>query len=327
MQTKPTLGFPCLLLLAAVAGGFTAGLAIVPRPAPRENLAAEAPAPIPLPGNAANPVAPMQRVPFSWASLESTNYEQYASNLRRIECPEPVITAIIHADLAAVLAPKYAALARSTRSLRTAPERSSAQARLEEEIASILYGGLKLPRTPRQVSALFTAEQEGVISEVTQRYPGTANRAARVRTLADTLPPEVFLYYKLDREGDALRIQDLLGGFEPTRDEFLAIAAAGDGNEGVRPWSELKPVIQRILTPERFALLTQMQKPELKAITELGRRLQWSADTVNALYELRQRYAPQDPSYRQQVEATLKLPAVINLYMSQPEIHPELARR
>jgi hypothetical protein len=64
--------------------------------------------------------APLQAerasLPFHWSQVESTNYLEYITNLRRIGCPEQTVRDIIVADVNQLFAPRYAALS------TTAPE-------------------------------------------------------------------------------------------------------------------------------------------------------------------------------------------------------------
>jgi hypothetical protein len=54
------------------------------------------------------PVQPALVTSFRWSSLESTNYQEYIANLRRIGCPEDTIRDIIVADISKLYGPREA---------------------------------------------------------------------------------------------------------------------------------------------------------------------------------------------------------------------------
>ena len=60
--------------------------------------------------NATNLLAALNRSPFTWNGIESTNYPTYIANLRAIGCPEETVRDIIITDVAKLYARRRAAL-------------------------------------------------------------------------------------------------------------------------------------------------------------------------------------------------------------------------
>jgi len=193
------------------------------------------------------PVAPPSRepmrepegetiIPFHWSRLESTNYATYADNLRAVGCPEAVLTAIIQADLTRAYAPRFAEASKAVAGLPLPEvEKQRRHAEIKREIESILYDQLRLQRPERQAHSRFAAQQEEKIAEAWRLFPqpqadptnpesiaqARSNREARLQFLSQHLSADELLYYKLEREGDARRVEMLLAGMQPTKEEFL----------------------------------------------------------------------------------------------------------
>src|SRR6185436_7053259 len=183
-------------------------------------------------------------------------------------------------------------------------ERGRKQLEINREIESIMYDELKLQRPVRSANSLFTAEQEEKIAEAKKQFPSIGidptnpesavasknNRLARLQFLSRDLSEEQLRYYKLDREGEAHRVEMLVGGMQPTKDEFLRIADAIEGKDSglinghFSP--ELVEALRRALPPERLALLEDLQQPQYAAIREFAFRFQSRPATVGLLASL-----------------------------------------
>jgi hypothetical protein len=66
----------------------------------------------PLPTEKRTPPAVSASKPFHWTDLESSDFRQYMTNLRRIGCPEETIRDLVVAEVNKLYAPKFAMLTR-----------------------------------------------------------------------------------------------------------------------------------------------------------------------------------------------------------------------
>ncbi|HPC59751.1 MAG TPA: hypothetical protein PKX23_03755 [Verrucomicrobiota bacterium] len=300
------------------------------------------------------PVAPPSRepmrepegetiIPFHWSRLESTNYATYADNLRAVGCPEAVLTAIIQADLTRAYAPRFAEASKAVAGLPLPEvEKQRRHAEIKREIESILYDQLRLQRPERQAHSRFAAQQEEKIAEAWRLFPqpqadptnpesiaqARSNREARLQFLSQHLSADELLYYKLEREGDARRVEMLLAGMQPTKEEFLRVAAAV-GNRDVRAVNgklpdDVREILQGVLSPERFALLMDLQRPEYRAIVfNAILPFDLAPDVASRLVALRRNTYPTDPaSYAEAVKALLE-PSQAQWYLNNKLIHPD----
>ena len=154
---------------------------------------------------------------------------------------------------------------------------------------------------------------------------------ARFQFLAQFLSPEQIQYYKLDREGGATRVQLLMQGMQPTKEEFLKVAEAVDGldtslaNGWFKP--EVAEALRASLSPERFALLQDLRSPEYQAIFMVAGIYQFSPSTVNSLVSLRRNTYFQDPTgYLQQVKTLIAQPQAAARYLGDKLIHPVVTK-
>jgi hypothetical protein len=113
-------------------------------------------------------------VPFDWSRLESTNLQEYVSNLRGVACPEETITHVIRAELSRRFGPRFTQIASSGNYAKPQVQildQLRQGAALEREIESIMYDQLNLQRPIRSPGALFTAGQEERIAEAFRLFP------------------------------------------------------------------------------------------------------------------------------------------------------------
>lgn len=285
--------------------------------------------------------APEEKVAFSWALLESTNYSEYVQNLRAAKCPERTIADIIKAELTKLYAPRFEGITKVGYAKSQLIEQIQRQRAAETQMEAVMYNQLKLLRPARSASSLFSTEQEERIAEAGRLFPKSrpdptnpasfslekSNRTQRIEFLSQYFSSQELLYYKLDREEGAYRVYQLLSGMQPSKEEFLAVAAAIDGMDGVVITSPLPPELllglQHTLSPERLALLQYLQKAEYRAIREFALSSQIAPDVVNSLVVLRRNVFPEDPiTYTQQVKAVLTKPGEAEKYLNWWGIHP-----
>jgi hypothetical protein len=283
---------------------------------------------------------------FQWSALETTNYVDFVRRLRTIGCPERTITDIVRGELTRMYAPRFAEIARTGNRGNLSSEmqeKSRKRELLKRQIESMMYDQLKLRRAGRSAGVQFTAEEEEIIAEARSQFAprmrdptdpvsvelSLSNRAARLNFLSRYLTPEGLRYYKLDREGDAVRVDMLLRGMKPTKEEFLAVADAIEGKDDAVTNGSLQPEVvnqlQHVLRPERLALLLNLQRPEYKAIVTFSKVYQLQLEKVNELVQLRSTMARDTVNvYRQQVEACLG-PRLSVVYLANRAIHPAVA--
>ncbi len=65
-----------------------------------------------LPTEKTTPLSAIPPKPFDWTELESSDFKQYMTNLRRIGCPEETIRDLVVAEVNKLYAPKFAMLTR-----------------------------------------------------------------------------------------------------------------------------------------------------------------------------------------------------------------------
>ena len=285
---------------------------------------------------------PDPRVPFTWSKLESTNYQEFVNNLRAVRCPEKTITEIVRADLMKLYAPKFAevAMIRVGNNPRVlVPEMLRKREAITAEIDTILKD-LKLRRPVRSANALFTAEEEEKIAEAIEQFPrirpdatdpvfsgqAKSNRVARLAFLSQHLPQDRLLIYKLDRENDAVRVNQLLGGMQPTEQEFLAVGAVIEELDTTTVNGKLKPdsieTLRKVLGTERLSMLQDLQKPEYQTIRTFALSHQLEPYVVNSLVTLRRDFFTQDvESYNRQVKVILTKPNQAESYLRMRVIH------
>ena len=283
----------------------------------------------------------------AWSRLQSVDYAEFVSNLRIAGCPEVTITAILRSEVTRAHAPMFAEIVKSgsfTNPKAGNLEGTRKRAELNAKIDAILYDQLSLQRPIRSANTLFTAEQEEKIAEARKRFPfvrkdptnpetviqSNSNRVARLEFLSQHLSPEQLRFYKLDREGEASRVELLLQGMQPTRSEFLKVADAIEGKDtsildGVlRP--ELLEDLRKVLSPARLALLQELQREEYRQICNMARLFDLAPDTVSTLISLRRETFTRDRAdYERQVKALLRQPRAAELYLSNTAIHPNPA--
>lgn len=283
-----------------------------------------------------------EQVPFNWSRLESTNYEEYVSNLRTIACPEQTIVDILRGEISAQLAARFS---QTNKLSDYGNPQIQMRQMLKKEGDSILYNQLKLQRPIRSAGVLFTSEEEERMAEAKLRFPmrdtlstaaisivkSDSNRVARLEFLSNYLSSEKIRYYKLDREGDAPKVQWILRGLQPTKEEFFAVADVIEGkdtsmhNGYYQP--EVTAALQSVLSPDRFAYLQDMLQPEYQAILMFGRINRLSQNTISALVQLRRNWLNQDAeTYQQQVGLLLKQPQTTARYLNDKGIHSILNR-
>jgi hypothetical protein len=204
-----------------------------------------------------------------------------------------------------------------------------------KDVDRILYEELRLSR-PDRPGSLFTSEQERIIAEASVRFPIVegdpsatwGNQTARIEFLSSQLPGELFMVYKLTREGLLVRVNRVTAGFHPNRQEFFAIAEAVDRvpGAGMLPdtSAELKAALQACLKPERFETIMALQSPPIRAIADHLPGVQPGDPMLDTLVELRQKVYPVDRDrYVQQVSNLIANPAERSRYLANPWIHPE----
>lgn len=283
-------------------------------------------------------------IPFKWDRIESTNYQQFVENLRTVGCPEPTIRAVVRAELERYYAPRFAKIAQSDNYANLPAQNRERRAKRDElanEIDSVMYDQLGIQRPVRSASPLFTLDEEGRITQALTQFPrirteptdsdgmarAESNRLARVQFLSQYFTPEQMLYYKLDREGDGLRIERLLQGMQPTKDEFLGVAKVVESKDTALVNGAFKAdvaeALQSALSSDRFALLQLLQRPEYQRIFSFARQYQLPDDATAALVSLRRNAFTQDEAaYRQKVLAVLTQPQMAAGYLNDRTIHP-----
>jgi hypothetical protein len=282
------------------------------------------------------------QAPFTWSKLESTNYQEFVNNLRAVRCPERTITEIVRADLMKLYAPKFAevSMIRIDSNPRVlVREKLHKREAITAEIDAILKD-LKLRRPVRSANALFTAEEEEKIAEAFEQFPrirpdatvpvfsgqAKSNRVARLAFLSQHLSHERLLLYKLDRENDALRVNQLLGGMQPTDQEFLAVGAVIESLDTTTVNGQLKPdaieALGKVLGQERLNLLQDLQKPEYRAIRNFALSHQLEPQAVNVLVSLRRNIFTQEITmYTERVKIVLTKPNQAETYLRMRGIH------
>jgi hypothetical protein len=333
------------LLFGVLAASFVAGYALVGTRPDLVTAPAEQPAPETGPTATPEPTTPRPHPRLAWARIESSDHAAYVANLHAVGCPERTIIDILRGQVAstfstgAVRHPTFQDYANYARYLR---ERMDARTQLDGQVDSILYSQLKLKRQPRSAGVLFTAQEEAAITEARSLFPAQAqptvdgdagvqarsNKVARLDLLSRSLSPEKILYYKLDREGDAPKVQSVLDGLEPTKEEFLAAAAALDGKDLSAPQGRCSPevmaALQSALSPERFAQLQDLVRPEHQAVLLFGRINHLAKPTVRALLELRRSWPGEvSAAYEQGATSILQDPHTVFLYLHNAGIHPQ----
>jgi hypothetical protein len=281
-----------------------------------------------------------------WASLESTDYHQYAVNLRAAGCPKGTIHDIIRPLVESSFAPRFAALNHSGKFIADPFARAKSGARerglLGREIDRVLYEELGIQR-PIRATALFTAEEEARILEALKAYPTTAvdranpesmalsqsNRTARIQYLSAYFPPEQLTYYKLDREFDGPRIASLLRGMQPSKPEFLAVHAAVEGMDltfrNGSFDSQVELALKGALGPDRYSLLHELHQREYIEIRTFAVMNRLSDDTANQLIQLRKQFSQQSPeAYRSQAMNLLQKPKLVDSFLRDSSIHPQV---
>jgi hypothetical protein len=335
---------PAILLVLTLAVAFASGFAIGRGPGikaakPLVTIALSQEAPL-----IADPVEkPAPR--FDWARLESTNYADFVGNLRAVRCPERTITDIVEADLRRMHASQFAEIARASALLDTRVREREKTRRTDElikRIDDILYNDLKLQRPIRSGNTLFTADQEKLIAQARTEHPWVSvdltnpeasarawtNRLARLEFLSPYLTREQILFYQLDREGGASRVERLLAGINPTKDEFLRVAdvVLGDSslafNGSMSP--EVAEALSKILAPERLALLKDLQKEEYQTLRMYAVGLQLAPDVIGKLVSLRKSTYDHNPvGYAQEVRKIFSQPHLAEIYLQNRAIHPD----
>jgi hypothetical protein len=338
---KPRLA----LLFGVLVPSFVVGYMLVGARPNHVTVPAQQSAPESAPDPIQEPTTPRPPPRFTWARIESADYAVCVANLRAVSCPERTIIDILRGQIqtavstGAVRRATFQDYANYARYLR---ERMDATARLDGQVDSILYRQLNLKRQPRSAGVLFTAQEEEAIAEARSLFPAQAqastdgaagaqaksNKVARLDLLSRSLSPEKMLYYKLDREGDAPRVQSLLSGLEPTREEFLAVAAATDGKDLSAQHgqysAEATAAVQSALPPERFAQFQDLLRPEYQAVLLFGRINRLPRARIKALLELRRTWPGEaSAAYQQGAASVLQDPRTVFLYLHNAGIHPQ----
>jgi hypothetical protein len=325
-----------LLFVGALAAGFLAGQ----RQVEKRTLSQETEVVATESAPATNETETVAE-PFRWSQIATTNNQEFVYNLRTIRCPEPTITEILRGTLQRAYGPRFVQIAKE--GSFAGPTRASATAKRREalnaEIESVMYNELKLKRVSRSANTLFTAEQEELITDAVARFPrvnadganwqvANSNLLARLEILTPYLTEEQMQYYKLDREGGAPQVDKLLRGMQPTKEEFLIVARAIEGQDTSLTNGMINPAlmatIQGVLAPDRFALLQNLQLPEYRTILAYAQARRWPNETVNTLLQLRKTIYPIDPT-TYQAKVIALLPQEGPGYLQNKTIHPAAA--
>lgn len=305
------------------------------------------PEPVAARVSAAPPVAPPGSNSFRWAQVESASLPVLVSNLRLYQCPGQTVFYIAEGRLKDAYASNYVvnfnprSYASPQDQMR---ERIQKKILVDREIESILHDELHLSAPPRSAGVMFSAEDEQHIADAFALYPKThsdygnpnsvllnaTNRLNRLHYLAACFDSEKMQYYKLDREGDAVLVGNLAKNLHPTRAEFFAIGAAIEGKDTTLEDGAFKPDVARslkaVLSPERFLLLQNLQREEIKAVFTFANFHGLSWDIADHLAGLRINLGQTDLiRYQAQVEALIKDPDLASRYLRNVSIHPNPA--
>ena len=134
-------------------------------------------------------------------------------------------------------------------------------------------------------------------------------------------------YYKLDREGDAITVDALLQGMQPSKGEFLKVASAIDGKSAqIRNGAfaaETENAIQGALSPDRYTLFRLLHENPYQGIRTFAVMNHLPSMTLNELIQLRLKCPLQDAkTYRDSVMHLLKNLSSTDAYMRDADIHP-----
>jgi hypothetical protein len=284
---------------------------------------------------------------FQWNDIAADDNKQFVSNLHSVDCPECTIIDILTERLQVAYASSFLRIARShifASSTVQMQNRNREYQMLEQDIEHALYDELGLQRQPRSAGLLFNAEEERRITEAQVLFPklvstdltnsqssqqARSNRLERIQYLTGYLSKPKLLYYKLDREGDAPRVQIFLRDFYPTEQEFLAVAEVLNGKDYTIVNGTFDPslsaALQTALTVDRFAFLQALQQPEIRAIAKFGQANHITKDNIALLIKLRPSLTPANKSdYAKRVLAVLIEPELTLRYLDNRNIHPNI---
>jgi hypothetical protein len=229
------------------------------------------------------PAAPNNDERFHWSQLESDDFSKYIANLRRIGCPEPIITAIIKGRLFADAQARVNAIFNPLSRYWSSPQELKA---VDDEIALIRaqrdqsFRSLDLDTSTEITDDGLSVEQHKHVAEANKLFSHMAlgpsatpeqwgnflaNRAARVQYLAQYMSPDELLTYRINQDGNALGIGQLINSINPSDSEFTQAFSQLDGEDLSRTNGFLRPdleaKLQSALGDTRYAEYQQQMLP------------------------------------------------------------------
>lgn len=226
-----------LMILCGIGAGFH--YANISDPAPTGKQATNTKSRVRL-------ITPEASIKFHWSQIESQNLTTYKENLRGVGCPDRTINSIIRG----IVLRRYQAKVNAI--FNPLAHFWSSQSELDEldrRIKGIraerdnLLASLGLTSNEVDVNGL-SQEKQQFVNKALDLYPKNmpapgasdqewsdflTSRRARVNYLSQYLSPEELLAYRINSDGNASGIANLLSSINPSEEEYKSVFISLDG--------------------------------------------------------------------------------------------------
>jgi hypothetical protein len=287
---------------------------------------------------------------LSWAEIESDDLHKYVANLRSIKCPERTIYDIIHELVFTVYQAKVNAVFDPLAKYWSNDEEVKAvdqQVRVIRAERDKLLADIGIQSPSNNESKLASDKQQHV-SEALILYPKVTldmsaspedaaklleNRKARIAYLAQFLTPDELLEYRITQDGSSRAIGQILGGINPSDDEFRKIFSVLDGQNlnSTNGYfsSELEEKLKIALGDSRYAQYHEQTVPENAIFNQFVNSLNLSSGQIQQLQDLRSSVGTSlsskfDPEYQRAVKSILVNPNAAMRYFNNPYLYQKM---